>query len=85
MEVLKRILVGLFIGLLCGLVPLIYGLLMKHKLSSIIAFVLTALMGVVFAYIEKSPFSAMVVSMLFILISVAEKKKHSKSDHSDEE
>ena len=85
MEVLKRILVGLFIGLLCGLVPLIYGLLTKHKLSSIISFVLTALMGVVFAYIEESPFSAIVVSMLFILISVAEKKKHSKSNHSDDE
>ena len=85
MGVVGRILLGLFIGLLCGLIPLIYGILTSHKTTSIIAFFVTALMGVLFSYLEKSPFSAVVVALLFILISVAEKKKHSKDDHLDEE
>lgn len=85
MGVLERILLGLFIGLLCGLIPLLYGILTNHKITSLIAFVGTAAMGVLFSYLEKSPFSSIVVALLFILISVAEKKKHSKDDHIDEE
>ena len=84
MGVFGKIVLGFFVGVLCGLVPLIYGFLTNHRTSGIIGLVAASLTGVLFSLLDKSPFTAMVVSVLFILFNVANKKKNSEPE-SDEE
>lgn len=78
-----KLIIGFFIGLLCGLIPLIYGLLTNHKISAIIGLVASALTGVLFAFLNKQPFTAMVVAVLFVLFNIADSKRHGKSKNSD--
>ncbi|MBE6706990.1 MAG: hypothetical protein E7577_05040 [Ruminococcaceae bacterium] len=80
----ENVFVGLFIGLLCGLIPLIYGILRKATIWAIIGIALTAVSGVIFSIFDKSPFNAIVISVLFILFIVAEQKRKSKHDEHDE-
>ena len=74
----ENILIGLLAGLLCGLIPLIYGILKKATLWAIIGMLITASGGVIFSLFGKSPFSAIVIGVLFILFIVAEQKRKSK-------
>lgn len=80
MGILGKILLGFFVGLLCGLIPLIYGILTAHRTLGIIGAAATSLTGVLFSILEKSPFTALVVAALFILFSIANKKRNSHSD-----
>lgn len=79
MGVFGKILLGFFVGLLCGLIPLIYGFLTHQRLSGIIGIVATSLTGVLFSLLDKSPFTAIVVAVLFILFNIANKKRNSHS------
>lgn len=80
MGLFGKILLGFFVGLLCGLVPLIYGFLTNHRISGIIGLVAASLTGVLFSLLDKSPFTAMVVSVIFILFNVANKKKETENN-----
>lgn len=84
MGVFGKILLGFFVGLLCGLVPLIYGILTNNRTIGIVGTVVTALSGILFSLLDKSPFTAMVVSVLFVLIIIANKKRQSHSTDDDE-
>lgn len=81
----ENILIGLFAGLLCGLIPLIYGILKKATLWAIIGMSITAVGGLVFSLFGKSPFSAIVIGVLFILFIIAEQKRKSKHEEDHEE
>ena len=82
MGVFGKILLGFFVGLLCGLIPLIYGFLTNHRISGIVGIIATILAGVLFSLLDKSPFTALVVAILFILFNIANKKR---SSHSNDE
>lgn len=84
MGLFGKILLGFFVGLMCGLVPLIYGFLTNRRISGIVGLVAAALTGVLFSILDKSPFTAMVVSVIFILFSIANKKKDSESNDEDD-
>ena len=77
------VLVGFFIGALCGIIPLAFGLLTKHKILSIAAIIVTALSGAGFDLLEKTPFTAMGVAIIFIVIIFAKNKN--KHDHHEED
>jgi hypothetical protein len=79
MGLFGKILLGFFVGLLCGLVPLIYGFLTNRRTSGIVGLVAATLTGVLFSLLNKSPFTAMVVSIIFILFNIANKKKESEN------
>ena len=80
MGVFGKILLGFFVGLLCGLVPLIYGFLTNHRISGIVGIIATILAGVLFSLLDKSPFTVLVVAILFILFNIANKKRNSHSN-----
>ncbi len=82
MGIFGKIMLGFFVGILCGLVPLIYGLLTNKRVSGIIGISATAVSGIIFSILDKSPFTAMVIAALFILFNIAESKRHSK--HKDD-
>ena len=84
MELTEKILLGLFVGLLCGLNPFIYGLLNKRKLSSAISLIITTLAGVLLSLLGITPFSAVIVAMRFVFIDVAKKKKSSENTDNEE-
>ena len=77
-------LLGFFVGALCGFVPLLFGLLTKHSILGIIGIVSSAVSGVIFALLEKSPFTAIGVAIVFaIAIFAKNKNKNSDHDHDD--
>lgn len=82
MGVFGKILLGFFVGLLCGLVPLIYGFLTNKRIFGIVGIAVTAVSGIVFSILDKSPFTAMVIAALFLLFNFADNKRHSK--HKDD-
>jgi len=76
-----KILIGFFVGALCGIVPLAFGLLTKHKILAIVSIIATALSGAGFGILEKSPFTAMGIAVIFVVILFAKNKnKHSQQD-----
>ena len=83
-----KIIVGFFVGLLCGVVPLIYGLLSKKRALAIAGIAAASVAGLVFNLLDKSPFSALVVAILFVIIILANNKRRSKlaqDEDSDDE
>ena len=81
---LTKIAIGFFIGLLCGVIPLIYGLLTKCRALAFGGLLASVVAGILFNVLEKSPFSAIVVAILFVIIIVVRNKRHAKHDDSDE-
>ncbi len=78
--------VGFLIGTLCGAVPLIFGLLTKHKAIGFVGIAVSALSGVIFVLLEKSPFTAIGIAAVFaIFIFASNKKKNQKHDTDDED
>lgn len=73
------ILIGFFIGAMCGVVPLAFGLLTKHKLLAFIGLAASAVSGIIFSLLEKSPFTAIGVALVFA-IAIFAKNKHNNSD-----
>ena len=81
-----KIVIGFFVGVLCGIVPLIFVFLKNHKILGIVGIVLSAGAGALFNALEKSPFSAFIVSVLFIVIIIASNKsKKNREDHFEED
>ena len=78
-----KIIIGFFVGLLCGIVPLVFGLLKKSKLLGILGTVASVGAGILFSALEKSPFSALVVAVLFIFIIIASNKRREKEEEDD--
>lgn len=77
-----KILIGFFVGVLCGVLPLVFGLLIKNKLLGIIGIVSSSLSGVLFAALDKSPFTAIGISIVFIIALFANHKR--KKMHDDD-
>ncbi len=84
MQLIGKILLGFFIGSLCGLLPLIYGLLNDFRISAIVGIVMSASTGVLFSIFDKSPFTAMVMAVLVVLVNIAQKKRLSNHDDDSE-
>jgi len=78
-----KILVGFFVGALCGVIPLAFGLLTKHKILAFVSIAVTALSGVGFGIIEKSPFTAMGVAVIFVVILFAKNKNNHNNNEED--
>ncbi len=78
-----KIIIGFFVGVLCGIVPLCFGFIKKSKVLGIIGIVASAGAGALFNSLDKSPFSALVVAILFIFIIIANNKR--RSGHSSED
>ena len=73
-----KIIVGFFVGFLCGVIPLIYGLLSKNRALAIGGIAASAVAGLLFNLLDKSPFSAIVVAILFVIIIIANNKRRRK-------
>ena len=78
-----KIVIGFFVGLLCGIVPLFFGLLKKSKLLGILGTVASTGAGILFSALDKSPFSALVVAILFIFIIIASNKRRANEENDD--
>ena len=78
MELLGKLALGFFVGLLCGIIPLVYCIIKKMKLFSIVGISATVISGIIFSALDKSPFSAIVVAILFVLVIVVKNKQAEK-------
>ena len=78
-----KIVIGFFVGLLCGIVPLFFGLLKKSRFLGILGTVASAGAGILFSALDKSPFSALVVAILFIFIIIASNKRRANDEDHD--
>ena len=83
MGVAGKILLGFFVGFLCGLIPLIYGIISKHKIVSFIGLAASSATGALFSLANKSPFTAMVMSIIFVIFIFSMTKK--ENNHHDED
>ena len=81
-----KILIGFLIGLVCGVAPLVFGILTKHKYLGIIGISVTSLFGLLFSVLDKSPFNEIIVAIVFLLFNFASnKKRQKKNDEEDED
>ena len=80
---LLDVLIGVFVGALCGVIPLAFGLLTKHKIIAIVSVIVTGLSGVIFGLFEKSPFTAIGVAIIFVVLIFA-KNKNKYAHHEDD-
>ena len=85
MEIFGKIALGFFVGVLCGLVPLIYGIIKKSHKLAVLGILLSALCGSLFSFLDKSPFSAFVVAILFVVIIIANQKHNAHRNSEDED
>ena len=72
-----KIIIGLLVGLVCGIVPFCIGFLLKNRPGGIIGGVVSLSSGVLFSTLDKPPFTALFVAALFVLI-IAHHKRVSK-------
>ena len=79
-----NILLAFGIGALCGLIPFAYGFLTKHKILATVSIVISALAGAGFEVLEKSPFTAIGVAVIFVVFLFA-KNKSKHAHHEDDE
>ena len=84
MPIIEKILIGFFVGFLCGLIPLAYGLVSKQKVLSISGIAASAITGVLLSLIDKSPFTAMIMAIIFVII-IFTKNKHGSEESEEEE
>lgn len=78
-----KIIIGFFVGVLCGIVPLCFGFLKNSKFLGIAGILVSAGAGALFNALDKSPFSALVVAILFIFIIIADNKRRSANASND--
>ena len=76
---------GLLIGLLCGLLPLIFGFLFKNHVIGVIGIVASALMGALFSVLHRSPFTAVGVAIIFVVILLVKNKNKQKQHETDDD
>ncbi len=79
-----KILIGLFVGTLCGMIPLIFGLLSKIRVLSIVGMILSSVSGMIFSIIDKSPFISIAVSIVFLVLIFAQHRKNQSFEDIDE-
>ena len=72
--------VGFFVGLLCGLVPLAIGLLTKHKVLAISGVAVTVVSSLIFVLLDKSPFTAIGVALVFVIVIFTKNKNKNRDD-----
>ena len=78
--------IGIFIGALCGVIPFVYGWLTHHKALAIVAVVATVISGVIFVLLNKPPFTAIGVAIIFLVFIFAKNKNnHSENEENHEE
>ena len=82
---ITKIIVGFFVGLLCGVIPLIYGLLSKNRPLAFGGICAASVAGVLFNVLDKSPFSAVVVAVLFVIIIIASNKRREKMKRDEDD
>ena len=70
-----KIIVGLFVGLLCGAVPFFIGFLLKSRLIGIAGSIVSTLSGGLFNALDKPPFTSLFVAAIFVVIIVAVHKR----------
>ena len=80
-----KIIIGFFVGLLCGIVPLCFGFLKNSKALGIVGVIFSVGAGILFNALDKSPFSALVVAVLFIFIIIARNKSLSSNENDDDQ
>ncbi len=85
MELVWKMILGFFVGILCGLVPFIYGFIKANRKLAAVSIILTALSGLLFSVLDKSPFSAFVVAIMFVVINIASNKRKSLHNQDDNE
>ena len=76
-------LLGFFVGLLCGVVPLAVGLLTKHKLLGIVGVSSTVLSSLIFVLLDKSPFTSIGVALVFVIVIFTKNKN--KDSHTEQD
>ena len=84
MELAGTLLLGFFIGFLCGLIPLVHGLLIYRTASAIIGLVVSSLSGLAFSLLDKSPFIAIFIALIFVVMNIAAQKRNVKEDSNTE-
>ena len=78
-----KIIIGFFIGVLCGIVPLCFGFLKNSRVLGIIGAVMSAAAGTLFNVLDKPPFTALFVAILFVVIIIANNKRRSKAENDE--
>ncbi len=76
--------IGFLIGVLCGAVPLLFGIFTKHKIIGIVGISVTALSGLLFALLDKSPFTSIGIAAVFAIFIFARNKKKNQEHYDDE-
>lgn len=80
-----KIIIGLFVGLLCGAVPFFIGFLLRCRLIGIVGSIVSILSGGLFNALDKPPFTALFVAAIFvvIIVSVHKRKSGKNKNYSD--
>lgn len=78
-----KIIIGFFVGVLCGIVPLCFGFLKKNRIIGIIGAVASAAAGTLFNVLDKPPFTALFVAILFVVIIIANNKRKSNAENDE--
>lgn len=84
MAIWEKVIIGFFVGLLCGAVPLGFGLLTKHFKHGFWGILSSAVFGIIFSLLDKSPFTAMGVAVVFVMFIFASNKRKNKSLDDDD-
>lgn len=77
--------VGFFVGLLCGVIPLTVGLLTKHKILGIVGMAVTVVSSFIFVLLDKPPFTAIGVALVFLIVIFTKNKNKNKDSHLEED
>ena len=80
-----KIIVGFFVGILCGIIPLFFGFFNKSKFLGVLGTLASAGAGILFNVLDKSPFSALVVAVLFVFIIIVNMKRLSHKNEDDDD
>ena len=83
-DLVLKIVIGFFIGLLCGIIPLVFGLIKKNRVLAFVGIASSTLAGALFKALDRSPFSAVVVAVLFVFIIIANVKRKEKMKQDQE-
>lgn len=78
-------LLGFFVGLLCGVIPLAVGLLTRHKLLGIIGISSTVVSSLIFVLLDKSPFTSIGVALVFLIVVFTKNKNKNKDHHNEQD
>ena len=85
MDAAGKLLLGFFVGFLCGLTPLVYGIILRHKLIAFVGLAASAITGSIFSVIDKSPFTSMIMASIFVIFIYATNKRMSEQQQNDDE